>query len=180
MSASNLGVLVDHDRVESKIFECMNIASRYFRVKLSNPSFNFKQRGRAAGTAYLQKNEIRLNSYMYEQSPDEFLNNVVPHEVAHIVVFQIYGLDASPHGKEWKAIMEHLFGVPANRTHNFKLPPRKNGYKYKCSCSVHEFTAHRHSRARKGTEYICRLCKTTLKYVENSDDERVMKVVHPA
>ncbi|ADZ91408.1 SprT family zinc-dependent metalloprotease [Marinomonas mediterranea] len=159
-----MDIIIDYERVELKVRECMNIASQYFSTTLRTPSFNFKQKGRAAGTAYLQKNEIRLNSYMYAQSPDEFIESVIPHEVAHIVVYQIYGSEVSPHGREWKAIMERLFGVPAARTHNFKLPPRKEGYEYRCACSVHEFTAHRHSRARKGTEYMCRKCRTTLKY----------------
>lgn len=155
-----------YEQVEQKIQECLASAQRYFNVTLAPPKFNFKQRGRSAGTAYLQRNEMRFNAYMLAQDPLKFIDNVVPHEVAHIVVHQIYGDAVRPHGREWTAVMEHLFNVEASRTHDFDVPKARNSYLYRCECQEHEFTAHRHGRAQRGTEYICRRCRHALAYVK--------------
>ena len=136
-----------YDQVERKIDACVSLAQRYYRIRLVPPTFNFKQRGRSAGTAYLQRNEMRFNAYMLAQDPAKFIENVVPHEVAHIVVHQIYGGSVRPHGREWVAVMEHLFNVDAARTHDFAVPQARNAYLYRCQCQEHEFTAHRHGRA---------------------------------
>lgn len=151
--------------VEEKIDQCIHQAERYFQVRLVKPVFNFNQRGRTAGTAYLQKNEMRFNAFMLTQDPDKFIEQVVPHEVAHLVVYQIYGAKPRPHGPEWVAIMEHLFNVEAERTHTFDVPKPKNLYLYQCGCQTHEFTAHRHGRVKRGTQYLCKLCKEPLVFL---------------
>ena len=97
----------------------------FFGTTFKRSTCNLKQRGKAAGTAHLQKNELRFNYFMYQQNPAEFLNSVVPHEVAHIVVYQIYGNSVKPHGKEWQAVMFRVFGIRPNRTHTFDVPPQK-------------------------------------------------------
>lgn len=152
--------------VEQKIADCVSRAQRHFQTSIRTPAFNFKQRGRSAGTAYLQRNEMRFNAYMLAQNPQKFIDNVVPHEVAHIVVHQIYGSKVRPHGREWRAVMERLFDVKADRTHDFDVPKVRNAYLYQCQCQQHEFTAHRHGRATRGTEYICKLCRSPLKYIK--------------
>lgn len=152
-------------QVQQKIDQCLRSAERYFNVKLASPTFNFKQRGRTAGTAYLQKNEMRFNLYMLRQDSEKFIEQVVPHEVAHLVVYQIYGTDPKPHGPEWVAIMEHLFNVDADRTHDFDVPSPKRLFVYQCDCQVHEFTAHRHGRAKRGTQYVCKKCRGSLAFV---------------
>ena len=87
-------------QIDAKIEKCIGSAERYFNIKLKQPSYNFKQRGRTAGTAYLQRNEMRFNTFMLQQDPQKFIENVVPHEVAHIVVFQVFGAKVRPHGKD--------------------------------------------------------------------------------
>ncbi|MFO6295826.1 SprT-like domain-containing protein, partial [Pseudomonas aeruginosa] len=55
----------------------------------------------------------------------EFIDEVVPHELAHLLVWQHFGRVA-PHGKEWKWMMEGGLGVPAPRTHRFDLASVRN------------------------------------------------------
>ena len=153
-------------QIDAKIQECIDSAERYFKIKLKPPSYNFKQRGRTAGTAYLQRNEMRFNTFMLQQDPQKFIDNVVPHEVAHIVVHQVFGAKVRPHGKEWIAVMEHLFNVEAHRTHDFDVPKARNAFLYQCQCQTHEFTAHRHGRAERGTQYICRSCRAPLTFLK--------------
>ncbi|MEO9274271.1 SprT family zinc-dependent metalloprotease [Marinomonas sp. 5E14-1] len=156
--------LIALNAVIEEMNRCFDKADHFFNHHFKRSICNFKQRGRAAGTAHLQKNEMRFNYFMYSQSPTEFLDTVVPHEVAHIIVFQIYGSTVRPHGKEWQAVMLKVFGVQPSRTHTFDVPTPKVSYEYICKCSKHQFTQHRHNRAQKGTEYICKTCKSRLEF----------------
>ncbi|WP_233407656.1 SprT family zinc-dependent metalloprotease [Marinomonas spartinae] len=153
--------------IQRKVVDCINRANQFFGTEFELPNANLRQKGRAAGTAHLHKNEVRFNSYMYQQNPQDFLETVVPHEVAHIIVFQIYGNDVRPHGKEWQAVMHKVYGLPPQRTHSFDVPPPKQSYYYQCHCQTHTFTKQRHTRAQKGTEYICKLCGTKLHFVDD-------------
>ena len=153
------------DVIKQKANECFDKADLFFGNKFKRSLCNLKQKGRAAGTAHLHKNELRFNAYMYDQDPVEFINTVVPHEVAHIIVFQIYGNTVKPHGKEWKAVMLKVFGITPNRTHTFEVPPQKVVFEYRCSCQGHHFTKQRHNRAQRGVEYICKVCRSSLQFV---------------
>ncbi|WP_231908865.1 SprT family zinc-dependent metalloprotease [Marinomonas sp. TW1] len=152
--------------LQNKVERCFELAEVFFNHKFCHSHCNFKQRGRAAGTAHLQKNELRFNHFMYQQNPVEFLKTVVPHEVAHIIVYQIYGTSVRPHGKEWQAVMKKVYQLSPNRTHMFDVPPLKNSYLYACACRQHEFTKRRHSRAQKGVEYICKECHSSLSFLK--------------
>ena len=88
--------------------------------RYAEPTLVYQQRGTSAGTAWLEKNEIRLNPVLLLENQQEFIDEVVPHELAHLLVWQHFGRVA-PHGKEWKWMMENVLGVPARRTHRFEL-----------------------------------------------------------
>lgn len=54
------------------------------------------------------------------------IGQTIPHEVAHIVVHQLYGSYHKgnrvwPHGKEWKFVIQIALDVPAKRCHNHCL-----------------------------------------------------------
>lgn len=147
---------------------CFDKADIFFGNKFKRSTCNFKQKGKAAGTAHLQKNEIRFNHFMYQQDPEAFINTVVPHEVAHILVFQIYGGTVKPHGKEWQAVMMRVYGITPDRTHTFDTPPPKEAYQYHCECQQHDFTKQRHTRVLRGVQYICKNCKSTLQFIATS------------
>ncbi len=57
---------------------------------------------------------------MLLENSEAFIEEVVPHELAHLLVWKHFGRVA-PHGKEWKWMMENVLGVPARRTHQFEL-----------------------------------------------------------
>lgn len=156
----------DLAKLQAAVEYCFDKADAFFGHTFKRASCNLKQRGRAAGTAHLQKNEMRFNAYMLRQSPEKFLNSVVPHEVAHIIVYQIYGAKVRPHGKEWQAVMKKVFGLSPKRTHDFEVPTPKNRYLYGCQCQQHEFTSRRHNKVIRGTEYRCKLCLQSLSYIK--------------
>ncbi len=88
-----------------------------------------------------------------------FIDEVVPHELAHLLVWKHFGRVA-PHGKEWKWMMEAVLGVPARRTHRFELDSvRQNTFPYRCQCQQHQLTVRRHNRVVRGeATYRCVRC----------------------
>ena len=123
------------------------------------PKLVYQQRGTAAGTAWLESYEIRLNPVLLLENQQAFIEEVVPHELAHLLVWKHFGRVA-PHGKEWKWMMESVLGVPARRTHQFELASvRKNTFAYRCGCREHQLTVRRHNRVLRGEAvYRCLHC----------------------
>lgn len=138
-------------------------ANRYFQTDIKMVNIKFNQRGSAAGTAYLQRHEVRFNYDMYLQNPNEFLKTVIPHEIAHIFVYQLFGSKVRPHGKEWKSVMLNVFNLIPSRTHNFSVKAPLKSFLYECDCMEHALTIRRHNRILKGSEYQCRKCKGKLR-----------------
>ena len=114
------------------------------------PVLVYQQRGTSAGTAWLEKNEIRLNPVLLLENQQAFIDEVVPHELAHLL--------------EWKWMMESVLGVPALRTHRFELDSvRKNTFPYRCQCQQHQLTVRRHNRVMRGeATYRCVRCGDVL------------------
>lgn len=123
------------------------------------PKVVYQQRGTSAGTAWLESYEIRLNPVLMLENEQAFIDEVVPHELAHLLVWKYFGRVA-PHGKEWKWMMEVVLGVPARRTHQFELGSvRTNTFPYRCQCQQHQLTVRRHNRVVRGeATYRCVKC----------------------
>ena len=49
------------------------------------PKLVYQQRGTAAGTAWLESYEIRLNPVLMMENQQAFIDEVVPHELAHLL-----------------------------------------------------------------------------------------------
>lgn len=119
------------------------------------PHVVYQQRG----TVWLALYEIRLNSVLLLENQQDFVDEVVPHELAHLLVWKYFGRVA-PHGKEWKWMMESVLGVPAHRTHRFNVDSVRSGtFPYYCSCQPHQLTIRRRNRVLRGeAEYRCTRC----------------------
>jgi len=139
-------------------------ANTFLQREYALPNVLYQQRGTAAGTAWLEKNEIRLNPVLLLENQQPFIDEVVPHELAHILVWKHFGR-VSPHGKEWKWMMEVVLGVAARRTHQFAVQSvRTNTFSYHCPCQQHQLTVRRHNRVLRGeTHYRCTRCGQQLK-----------------
>ena len=127
--------------------------------RYAEPTLVYQQRGTSAGTAWLEKNEIRLNPVLLLENQQAFIDEVVPHELAHLLVWKHFGRVA-PHGKEWKWMMEAVLGVPAPPTHRVELDSvRQNTFSYRCQCQQHQLTVRRHNRVVRGeATYRCVRC----------------------
>jgi len=139
-------------------------ANAFLQREYALPDVLYQQRGTAAGTAWLEKNEIRLNPVLLLENQQAFIDEVVPHELAHILVWKHFGR-VPPHGKEWKWMMEVVLGVSARRTHQFAVQSvRSNTFPYTCPCQQHQLTVRRHNRVLRGeTQYRCTRCGQQLK-----------------
>ena len=92
-------------QIEQQVTHCITIANRYFDIDMPLPKIRFNQRGKVAGSAWLHSWEVRFNPILMQDNFTEFLQQVVPHEIAHLVVFYLHQnarRRPKPHGKEWK------------------------------------------------------------------------------
>ncbi|WP_439213809.1 SprT family zinc-dependent metalloprotease [Duffyella gerundensis] len=138
-------------------------ANQALKTHYPEPALNYQQRGTAAGTAWLESWEIRLNPVLLLENQQAFVDEVVPHELAHLLVWKHFGR-VPPHGKEWRWMMETVLGVPARRTHQFAVASvRRNTFPYRCRCQQHQLTVRRHNRVQRGeTQYRCVHCGDVL------------------
>ncbi|MEI6896118.1 MAG: SprT family zinc-dependent metalloprotease [Psychromonas sp.] len=139
-------------------------AECFFERAFKRPDYLFNQRGKAAGTAHLQRNLIKINPTLFIKNKDVFFKQVMPHEVAHLLAFQLYGR-VRPHGKEWQYVMEHVFKCPAETTHQLDITAvLGKQFNYRCACTTHQLTIRRHNKVLKGNNYLCKHCQSVLHY----------------
>lgn len=143
--------------------EKLALANQKLDRHYPEPKLIYQQHGTSAGTAWLQEYEIRLNPVLLAENQQAFIDEVVPHELAHLLVWKHFGRVA-PHGKEWKWMMEAILGVPARRTHQFELSSiRTKTFPYRCRCQQHQLTIRRHNRVVRGeATYRCVHCGEAL------------------
>jgi len=145
------------------VSQCYDTAERALDRKFPVPDVLFNQRGKIAGCALLQKNTLKFHPLLFKQNQSHFLTHVVPHEVAHLLVWHLYGKTA-PHGKEWQHIMVSVFNLPPHRTHQYDVD--NIGIKsinYSCGCGSVPLTIRRHNKVLKGAIYRCRTCLEDLR-----------------
>lgn len=147
----------------------ISLASTLFRDQFAEIPVRFNLKGRSSGMFRVTRDdqEIRYNPWIFAKYYDDCLASTVPHEVAHYVVHQTYGLtNVRPHGAEWKAVM-NAFDADASVRSNYNLdgiPLRQvTRFTYKCSCDSHKLGGRRHQNIRLGRySYRCRRCGDTL------------------
>lgn len=149
--------------LQQSVMQCLRaklaLAEAYFDCTFPEPTITYQQRGTSAGTAWLERWEIRLNPQLLLENQQTFIDEVIPHELAHLLVFRQFGRVA-PHGREWRWMMSHVLQTPARRTHEFDLTVvRPNTFPYRCGCQQHALTVRRHNRVLRGeAQYRCRRC----------------------
>jgi SprT protein len=143
--------------------DCFILAECFFNRPFQRPAYLFNQRGKSAGTAHLQRNIIKFNPILFLQNREEFIKQVVAHEVAHLIVYQQYG-KTRPHGREWQHVMQNVFNCPAHTTHSLDITDVVGKlFSYQCLCTTHQLSIRRHNKVLKGVKYQCKGCKGVLK-----------------
>ncbi|MCL1124066.1 SprT family zinc-dependent metalloprotease [Shewanella surugensis] len=139
------------------------LAESQLNLNFIRPSVGFKLRGKCAGMAHLQHNHLRFNPLLFINNSQAFLSEVVPHEICHLLVYQIFG-KVKPHGKEWRNMMRQVFNVSPRTTHDFDISPATEvHFRYQCHCGPVHLSLRRHNKVLRGkTQYCCRRCKIQL------------------
>nr|WP_298144068.1 SprT family zinc-dependent metalloprotease [uncultured Pseudomonas sp.] len=155
------------EHLHARVEVCYQQAEAFFKQTFVRAEVSFKLRGQKAGVAHLTENKLRFNPQLYLENREDFLKQTVPHEVAHLIAHQLFGLKIQPHGEEWQLIMRGVYHLPPNRCHSYAVTRRKTSqFIYRCDCPQGEFpfSAQRHALAAKGRRYFCRRCKVTLSF----------------
>ncbi|MCL1078458.1 SprT family zinc-dependent metalloprotease [Parashewanella spongiae] len=142
---------------------CYRVAEQHLKRRFTRPEVSFKLRGRSAGMAHLQLNKLRFNQQMLTDNQQVFIDEVVPHEICHLLCHQLYGR-VRPHGREWQAMMLSLFECQPKTTHNFTVHNKPQAqFNYQCLCGIIKLSIRRHNKViRNQAQYRCKTCKQTL------------------
>ncbi|MBW8190509.1 SprT family zinc-dependent metalloprotease [Neiella marina] len=148
--------------LHSKMAQLLTRASESFEFEFKTPDLVFDQRGTSAGSARLQSQILRLNPVLLVAQPEVFVEQILPHELAHLLVHQLYG-KVAPHGPQWQHMMTAVFDVVAERTHQLDVSDLQGQqFLYRCGCQQHALTIRRHNKVLRGASYRCRLCGDAL------------------
>lgn len=154
-------------QIQRKLVEGIHLAEQHFHRAFTMPIVRYDLRGVKAGVAYLQKNEIKFNRTLLLENAETFIHQVVLHELAHLLVYQVFGR-VKPHGQEWQHLMTHVFQLPAETCHQFDVTNvQGKTFPYRCSCQTHQLTVRRHNRViKENVAYLCRKCHQKLVFVD--------------
>ncbi len=167
------------DYAKKVLDDYLSLASQAFERSIDLDNLRFDLRGKAAGqfVATLVNGdvlrEIRLNAEMMKRIGAPFIDEVVPHECAHLVVFSLYGKKVKgkrirPHGPEWRHVMADIFKREPRLYHSFEVKTKQSvSYEYLCACvgETHQLSKIRHNKVQRGVaRYLCKRCETVLEY----------------
>ncbi|MCL1050274.1 SprT family zinc-dependent metalloprotease [Shewanella abyssi] len=150
--------------IASQVEHCYQLAETHLGQKFPRPEINFKLRGKSAGTAHLQLNKLRFNPLLLKDNQQAFIDDVVPHEICHLLSFQLYGR-VKPHGVHWQRLMRQLYHRQPRTTHSFNTQSVEGKtYEYLCGCGSVNLSIRRHNKVLRGeTQYRCRKCGHNLR-----------------
>lgn len=149
--------------VENKIKSLIETANKLYQRNFEMPTIKYTLNGRVSGKAYHIANVVDFNKILLTENVDTFIHQTVPHEIAHIIAFKVFG--TSGHDRAWKHVMAR-FGVEPKRCHSYSIENVKKRhvttFVYKCQCREHTITSIRHNKILKGASYRCNQCKTKI------------------
>jgi len=150
------------------------LGNEKLNMNMKTPRLDFSLRGTTAGIYRSKTHTIRVNMVLLSENFEHYLDQTIPHELAHGLTHFRYGLTRRirPHGNEWKSVMRAI-GKNPSRCHTYDVSNAQvrkvsKGFKYACGCKTYDFTIIRHRRAMKaltmGGKYACRRCNGTIVY----------------
>jgi len=113
-----------------KAYEIIALAESIYNVKLSYTQIEFDLTGKTAGWALVRDFRlfIRLNLDAAEDHYDVMMNEVVPHEIAHLVNY-VKPSTGRHHNKGWRDVCQTL-GGNGERCHTMDLKTARKTRKY--------------------------------------------------
>ncbi len=114
-------------KVEDRQEWCYLQAEKHFERKFDRPvSVRYDIKNWTGGLAYGGLNKLRYNLILLVENEKDFLENTVPHEVAHLITRAHFPIPAGkkrlmPHGKEWKSVMTDVFKLKPEVKHHYDV-----------------------------------------------------------
>ena len=159
----------DMHQVQHRIIELYNQAESFYQRRFPRPYVRLDLKGETAGQALIAKHQLRFNRVLLQENREHFLRQTVAHEVAHLLAYDLFGPRIRAHGPKWQSVMTDAFQLPADRCHHYDTQrSSRKPWLYRCQCVDKTITLGtiRHNRALKGTVYLCTVCRSPLKFVE--------------
>lgn len=92
--------------------------AQYPTIQRATPVVTLNNRLKTtAGRAFIEENpqKIDLSTDLFCQYTDHMIVDTIPHELAHLVAYTIYGDPG--HGKGWYSVLERM-GIQTTRCHS--------------------------------------------------------------
>lgn len=168
--------------VNTAVAEFVAKANRLWpSLNYTTPAVQYDLRGRVAGYAYYGKDLVKFNPVLLHENMEDFKVDTIPHELAHLISYKLYGRSGTGHGSNWKYVMQRLSGLEAKRCHNMdttNAQVRKRatipGYCQRCGI-VSMFSP---KTAAKMGMYTSRCCKFPFYKTPPQSREAIVKFVH--
>jgi SprT protein len=96
----------------------VKMLKQYPTIQRATPVVTLNNRLKTtAGRAFIEDvpQRIDLSTDLFTQYTDRMISDTIPHELAHLVAYTVYG--DSGHGKGWKSVVAHM-GIATTRLHN--------------------------------------------------------------
>ena len=144
----------------------INKANQVFGRTFPMPMISLRLKGGTAGKAHYTQWSIKYNPEIYARHKEDFKKRTVPHELAHLIAFSIYGRIKS-HGREWRSVM-HRLGVDSSRCHSYDVEgikaTRSRPFVYSCGCTEFKLTRLIHNKILMGQVRRCLKCRNKVVY----------------
>lgn len=182
----------------AKVEEAFLVAELYYGRNFQRPvKFVWETDRTRAGYCHFARKEFGFNPILAAENEDDFINQIIPHEVAHWIDKEVHGYQYTvsrrtgrsrriSHGRTWKSIMVNVYGLDPDRCHTYDVASVKTrtrivvkAFKYSCPCGIiFNLTAVRHNKIQKGATFHCMKCKGNLRLVSvKSPDEIRMETL---
>jgi SprT protein len=148
-------------------------ANKAFRfVDFSTIELDFELEGTVAGRAgydnRIKKGILKINMDVFLNNKEEYINQTIPHEIAHIISDNHFGREkGDSHGDNWKRVMLY-FGKNPKRCHNYEVKKTKTWrldrfqtHCKKCGLKM-VFSKVIYNKMLKGKGRYCNKCETRI------------------
>lgn len=170
------------NKVDLKIKTLKEIAEKNFKTKIPEFQIDYDLNGTSSlgMVSYdlgFNKPRMRLHYNLLKEFGEQYINEVVTHEFAHIVIRNLFptGFNGrkkvNAHGTEFKAVCSH-FGIVGKSTTGLfthaESIKKNNTFSYSCGCMVHELSLVKHNRMKRGQFYKCSVCGNRLEQIKKA------------
>lgn len=174
--------------LQQQVVEAVQHSLNLIRASLPNEVFpvieiTYERAYSTAGWADYDLFRINFDPILLNANVQYFMQQIVPHEVAHLMAWFVFGTDIDPHGKEWKSVMVSM-GIEPHTYHELDVSISKRittEYKFACECKngkrIHFFKSRMKKKLLLEDNLICIDCEMKFRPVDVKVPKGVPKKV---